>query len=299
MNFASRHRLRRTEQAIGFALLLVGVAGCTHPKRYPLQGQVVLKDTATNQITVNHGDIPGFMSAMTMPYTVKDPAVLQAIEPGDKVSAEVVAGKDPTEYWLENVRVTDSSARTQFRSTIAPRMLVPGEHVPDVPMVNQDGKTIHLSDFAGKAVLVTFLYTRCPSPAFCPRLTSQFVRIQQELKKSPADYSNTHLITISFDPKYDRPPVMRKYGLAYLDGDASGFSHWDFTSTSEMDLGRLAQAFGLQYEQQDNRIAHNMSIVLIAPDGTVANFWSTTWTTPELLEALQQSARNKVQSARM
>jgi protein SCO1 len=299
MDSAWRNYLGMISRTIGFAILLAAVAGCSHAKRYPLQGQVVLKDTSTNQITVNHGDIPGFMSAMTMPYMVKDPAVLQAIEPGDKIAAEVVTGKDPSEYWLEGVRVIDSSGRAQFRSTITPRMLVPGEHVPDVPMVNQDGKTIRLSDFAGKAVLVTFLYTRCPSPAFCPRLTSQFARIQQELKKSPGDYSNTHLITISFDPKYDRPPVMRKYGLAYLDGDASGFSHWDFTSTSEMDLSRLAQAFGLQYEQQDNRIAHNMSIVLIAPDGTVANFWSTTWTTPELLEALQHSARSKVQSARM
>jgi protein SCO1 len=299
MDFVWRDGAIRLPRLVGFLLLLAVAAGCSHPKRFPLQGQVVLKDTASNQITVNHGDIPGFMSAMTMPYTVKDPSVLQAIEPGDKIAAEIVVGKDPSEYWLENVRVTDSSGRAQFRSAIAPRMLVPGEHVPDVPMVNQDGKTIHLSDFTGKAVLVTFLYTRCPSPSFCPRLTSQFARIQQELKKSPTDYNNTHLITISFDPKYDRPPVMRKYGLAYLDGDFSGFAHWDFASTSEMDLGRLAQAFGLQYEQQDNRIAHNMSIVLIAPDGTVANFWSTTWTTPELLQALQQSARNKVQSARM
>jgi protein SCO1/2 len=299
MDFIRRAGATQPARLVGFLLLMAALAGCSHPKRFPLQGQVVLKDTATNQITVNHGDIPGFMSAMTMPYTVKDPSVLQAIEPGDKIAAEVVTGKDPSEYLLENVRVTDSSGRAQFRSSIAPRMLTPGEHVPDLPMVNQDGKTIHLSNFTGKAVLVTFLYTRCPSPSFCPRLTSQFARIQQELKKSPADYNNTHLITISFDPKYDRPPVMRKYGLAYLDGDATGFSHWDFASTSEMDLGRLAQAFGLQYEQQDNRIAHNMSIVLIAPDGTVANFWSTTWTTPELLEALQQAAHNKVQSARM
>jgi len=278
-------------------LLLAASVGCARTKRYPLQGQVILKDASSNQITVNHADIPGFMVAMTMPYRVKDPAVLQAIEPGDKIVAEVVAGKDPGDYWLENVVITDQSERGKIQSLIAPRMLTPGEHVPDVPMVNQDGKKIRLSDFAGKAVLVTFLYTRCPAPNFCPRLTSQFARIQNELKKNPADYDKTHLLTISFDPKYDLPPVMRKYGLAYLDGDASGFSHWDFASTSAMDLGRLAQAFGLQYEQQDNRITHNMSIVLIAPDGTVANFWSTNWTWTELADAVRRAAHNGVQRA--
>jgi protein SCO1/2 len=139
-------------------------------------------------------------------------------------------------------------------------------------------------------LLVTFIYTRCPMPDFCPRLSSQFARIHNELKKNPGDYSKTHLLTISFDPKYDTPAVLRKYGLAYLDGDASGFSHWDFASTNPTDLRRLTQAFGLRYEQEDNQISHNMSIVLIAPDGKVAKFWSTDWTWTELMESMQKAA---------
>ena len=285
-------------RSLGVLLLFVVAVGCSGTKRYPLQGQVVLKDSASNQITVNHADIPGFMSAMTMPYKVKDPAVLQGVEPGDRIQAEVVVGGDRSEYWLENIRVSDQSERGKFQSQIAARMLTPGEHVPDIPFTNQDGKTSHLSDFTGKAMLVTFIYTRCPGPTFCPRLTSQFAKIQNELKQNSDDYNKTHLLTISFDPKYDVPPVMRKYGLAYMDGDAKGFAHWDFATPKEADLGKLAQAFGLQYEPQDNRISHNMSIVLIAPDGTVANFWSTNWTTTELLQALQQAAHNTVQSAR-
>ncbi len=276
--------------AIGLLLLLALSVGCNRTKKYPLQGEVVSKSVATNEITVNHGDIPGFMPAMAMPYRVKDPAVVQELEPGDKIAAEVIVGKDPSDYWLEDVRITDEAARGQTKPAAAPRMLMPGERVPDVTLINQDGRTIRLSDFAGKALLVTFIYTRCPMPNFCPRLSSQFAKIHDELKKNPSDYSKTHLLTVSFDPKYDRPAVLRKYGLAYLDGDESGFTHWDFASTNPADLGHLAQAFGLQYQEEDNQISHNMSIVLIAPNGTVAKFWSTEWTWTELLENIQSAA---------
>ena len=270
-------------------LLLILSLGCSRARKYPMQGEVVAKNPATNEITVNHGDIPGFMSAMVMPYRVRDPAVVQELQPGDKIAAEVVVGRDRSDYWLEHVRITDESAR-KAQPAVVPQMLMSGQRVPDVALINQDGRKIHLSDFAGKALLVTFIYTRCPMPDFCPRLSSQFTQIHNELKKNPEDYRKTHLLTISFDPKYDTPSVLRKYGLAYLDGDESGFSHWDFASTNPKDLGRLAQAFGLQYEEKNNLISHTMSIVLIAPDGTVSKFWSTDWTWTELTESMQNVA---------
>ena len=232
-------------------LLLTVLVACNRTKRYPLQGEVVDKDASTGEITVNHGDIPGFMAAMAMPYRVKDPAVLQQVEPGDKITAEVVVSGDRSNYWLENVRITDKSGRGKFKPPTGSQMLVPGARVPDITLTNQDGRKIRLSDFAGKAVLVTFIYTRCPMPNFCPRLSSQFARIQNALRKNPDDYKETQLLTISFDPKYDTPAVLRKYGLAYLEGDESGFAHWDFASTDPADLRRLAQAFGLEYEEED------------------------------------------------
>ena len=284
-------RLSKPQFVLISAMLLLTVSiGCNRTRKYPLQGEVVGKNPATGEITVNHGDIPGFMPAMAMPYRVKNPAVVQEVQPGDKIAAEVVIGKDPSDYWLEDVRITDESGRIQAKPPAAPQMLVPGERVPDFALINQDGRTIHLSDFAGKALLVTFIYTRCPMPNFCPRLSSQFARIQNELKKNPEDYGKTHLLTISFDPKYDTSAVLRKYGLAYLDGDPGGFSHWDFASTNPTDLRRLAQAFGLAYQEEGNQISHTMSIVLIAPDSTVAKFWFTDWTWAELMESLQHAA---------
>jgi protein SCO1/2 len=127
-------------------------------------------------------------------------------------------------------------------------------------------------------------------PNFCPRLSSQFAKIQADFARTPEDYAQTHLLTISFDPKYDSPEVLRKYGLAYLRDDASGFSHWDFASTAPDKMENLAATFGLSYIEEDNQITHSMSIVLIAPDGTVSKYWTNEWTASELEDALRQAA---------
>ena len=283
-------RLAKLQFALTPVVLLLTLSvGCNRTKKYPLQGEVVAKNAATNEITVNHGDIPGFMPAMAMPYRVKDPAVVQELQPGDQIAAEVMFGKNPSDYWLEDVRITRQSPRPSTPAVV-PKMVLPGERVPDAALINQDDREIHFSDFAGRALLVTFIYTRCPMPDFCPRLSSQFAQIHNELKKNPEDYAKTHLLTISFDPKYDTPLVLRKYGLAYLDGDASGFSHWDFATTNPKDLRRLAEAFGLRYEGENDQISHAMDIVLIAPNGTVAQYWSTNWTWTELMASMQNAA---------
>ncbi len=287
------------------AMLLTVTVACNHTHRYPMQGEVVAKDAADSQLTVNAGDIPGFMGPMAMPYRVKDPAIVQQVEPGDKISAEVVVRNDRSDnegsdYWLENIRITDQSGRGRIKVPPGSKTLPIGARVPEVTLVNQDGRKIRFSDFNGKAVLVTFIYTRCPMPDFCPRLSSEFARIQNELKKNPEDYKKTHLLTISFDPKYDSPSVLHRYGLGYLDEDKTGFSHWDFASAAPADLHQLAEAFGLEYggddrQMNDKVITHTMVIVLIAPDGTVANYWSTNWTWTELMERMQQVARGRQQ----
>ena len=270
--------------------LVVTASSQTKNKRYNLHGKVLAKNPATNEITVKHDDIPGFMPAMTMSFKVKNPAVVQELQPGDKIAADLVVPSDGSDYWLENVRITDQSGRQAARPTARPHMLAVGEPAPDLPLTNQDGKTIRFGDFRGKALLVTFIYTRCPMPNFCPRLSSQFARVHDALKKTPDDYRKTHLLTISFDPKYDTVAVLRKYGLAYLDNDASGFAHWDFASTTPSDLRKLADAFGLEYFEEGNQISHTMNIVLIAPDGTVARYWATEWTAAELEKALREQA---------
>ena len=277
--------LQRFIPVVCLGILLSGCQSKT--KHFDLKGQVLDKKPATNEITVNHENIPGFMSAMTMSYSVKDKTGFQQVEPGDVIAADVITAKNGNEYWLENIRITDASGRKTIKPATVHRLDI-GERVPDLSLVNQDGKSFRLDDFKEKAVLITFIYTRCPMPTFCPRLSGQFAKIQDDLAKTPVDFAKTHLVTISFDPKYDTPPVLRKYGLAYLDNDPAGFSHWDFASAKEGDLRKIADAFGLEYFEEDNQIAHSMVIVLMSPEGTVAKYWSTEWTTVELEDALRQ-----------
>ncbi len=190
----------------------------------------------------------------------------------------------------QHLVITDESGRSSAPAGTAPHELAAGDPVPDVPLINQDGKTLHLRQFKGQAVLLTFIYTRCPLPTFCPLISSEFAAIHKELKMNPEDMKRTHLISVSLDPAYDTAPVLRKYGLAYLQDDATGFKHWDFVSTTPKDLEKLAAAFGLQYFAQDNQIAHSMETVLLATNGTVAKSWpGNEWKTSEVLASVKQT----------
>jgi len=280
-------RWHRRSQVLPLFLLLL-FAGCRTPsKHYALNGEVLAKDELTKRVTLSNKDIAGFMPAMTMSYAVKDPPGLHEIEPGDRITADVIV--QGNNYWLEHITVTDRSEQGRLTAT-QPHELLPGEVVPDVPLIDQDGRTLHLSDFRGKAVLLTFIYTRCPFPTFCPLITNQFARIHEDLAQNPSIYQRTELVSVSLDPNYDTPAVLRKYGLTYLRGDASGFAEWDFLSTKPADLERLASAFGLTYYQQNNLIVHSMSTVLLSPNGTVKQTWpGNNWTPSEVLKAIQNA----------
>jgi protein SCO1 len=275
------------------AVLLAVLNGCqTQEKHYVLRGRVVDKSAGAGQLSVDGENIPGFMAAMIMPYSVKDPEGLAKVKPGDRITADVVVKNN--NYWLERLTITHQSGRGSVPAATTAHEPLPGEAVPDIPLINQDGKTLHLGQFKGKAVLLTFIYTRCPFPTYCPLISTQFAAIQNELAKSPADYDRTHLVSITLDPDYDTPPVLRKYGLVYLRDEGSGFAHWDFVSTTPADLHRLASAFGLAYFEEDNQISHSMKTILLAPDGTVAETWpDNEWKALEVAAALKKEAAYK------
>ena len=276
--------------SLAILMLLVGCAQTEKHKNYQLTGLVVGKNELTHEIIVKHDDIPGFMPAMTMPYTVKNTASFSRVEPGDTIAATLIVASPSSAFWLENLKIVDSSERGQVLETSTPEAAMPGASVPDVPLVNQAGKVIHFSQFKGKALLVTFIYTRCPFPNFCPLISSHFAAIHRELEKQPDIYRKTHLLSISFDPNYDKAPILMKYGLAYLDS-SSGFEQWDFASPAPADLHKLAQAFGLYYVQNGNQIAHSMDTVLISPKGTIATSWTgNQWRVDEVFAALVKEA---------
>jgi len=259
--------------------------------RYHLRGLVLATSPATGQITVQHGDIPGFMPAMTMAYKLKDPKETQNLKPGDEIAADVLVHSDSDDYLLDSVAITSEARRGLLPAMLPPHQLMVGETVPDLPLVNQDGKTIHLKDYRGKALLITFIYTRCPMPTACPLITSHFAKVNNDLAHDKEAYDESHLISVSLDPAYDQPQVLRQYGLAYLDDNASAFSHWEFADTTPGDLKKLAEAFGLQYSEENNQITHTMATTLIDADSKVAQTWAgSDWNPDDVASAVKALA---------
>jgi protein SCO1/2 len=254
-------------------------------KVYKLRGKVVSTDPATGEVTLNHGAIPGFMEAMTMPYKLKDPHILGELHPGDTITADILVSPDPNADYLLDHIVVVAQAKPDYKPPVSYHLPSPGDPVPDFKLRNQDGRPIHLGQYKGKALLVTFIYTRCPSPDFCPRITRNFAELQRRLAANPALYAKTHLLCVSFDPDHDTPERLRAYGTPFFSNDApAGFAHWEFAVPDKPVLLEMAKFFDLgMTSEADASITHTLSTTLIGPDGKVARFYpGNQWTASQL-----------------
>src|SRR6267142_5219540 len=235
-------------------LIFLGLSSCQPKqhvrapteKHYDLKGKVVVVDKEKREITIAHSDIKDYMPGMTMPFAVKDDWVYEIASPGNQITATLVV--DGTSSWLEDVVITEDSTPVAGAPAIEGADPKVGDEVPDYRLINQDGKTIRIQDYKGKALLLTFIYTRCQDPNQCTLMSSNFATIDQELQKQPELYQMTHLLSISFDPTYDTPKVLRSYGAAYTGKySEETFAHWEFASGSEDEVKGVAQFFGLRY----------------------------------------------------
>ena len=262
-----------------------------HFKVYKLRGRVMSTDAAKGEVTLNHEAIPGFMEAMTMPYKLKDASILGELHPGDVITADVLVSPDPdADYLLDHV-VVIAQAKPDYKPTVSYHVPARGDAVPDFQLRNQDGRPIHLGQFQGKALLVTFIYTRCPSPDFCPRVTRNFAQLEKQLASSPALFAKTHLICISFDPEHDTPERLRAYGATYIGSDAENtFAHLEFAVPTKPVLATMAKFFDLgMTNEADSTITHTLSTTLIDPSGKVARFYpGNEWTVDQLLADVKQ-----------
>src|SRR3984885_10590024 len=204
------------------------------PAVYHLRGRIISTDTAHGIVVVDHEAIPGFMDAMTRPYQLKDPSIVSELHPGDSITADVLVSKSSEETVMLDHIVVIAQAKPDYKPAVFYHVPAPGDAVPDFKLRNQDGRAIHLDQFRGKMLLLTFIYTRCPLPNFCPLVTHNFAVIDRKLAATPALYAKTHLLCVSFDPDHDTPPRLRAYGATYIGSDGKGaFAHWDFAVPSK------------------------------------------------------------------
>jgi len=277
---------------------LISVAGCHSSdtssaaaapqqfKTYPMRGKIVSTNPATGEVTIDHQAIPGFMEAMTMPYKLRDNRIIGELHPGDLITADVLVSQTADGAVFLDHFVVIGQSKPDYRPAVQYHVPQTGDKVPDFHLVNEDGHPIHLEQFHGKALLVTFIYTRCPLPDFCPRVTHNFAVLEKSLALNPALYAKTHLLCASFDPEGDTPARLKSYGETYMGSMApKAFEHWDFAVSSKAALQPMARWFdvGLTSEP-DGTITHTLSTTLIGPDGKVVRFYpGNEWTPQEVL----------------
>jgi len=265
-------------------------------KRYHLVGKVVSIDQQQATLNVDGQEIPGFMAAMTMPYPVRDAKSLSSLNAGDEITADVVVSSDGA--YLENIVVTKKAAPGTGKPSGATHEPSPGEAVPDFALIDQDGKRIHLSSYRGDVLLVTFIYTRCPFPDFCPLVSRNFAQIYAQLRKDPALASKKiRLLSVSFDPKYDTPTVLKKYARTF-DSTTGGapFDRWDFAAVPAKQLPAVADFFGLYYNIAGDQITHSLSTTVINPDGTVYKWYENNdWKPADLIQDAEESLQQENQ----
>lgn len=252
--------------------------------RYDFKGKVVMVEKEKRLVTFAHENVEGLMPAMTMPFTVPNQADLDYLAPEDQVTATLVV--DGSQSWLEHLFVT----RTSASATGAPPPIEaqPGDEVPNFTLVNQDGKQIRLHNYRGKALLLTFIYTRCPLPEYCTLMSNNFAQIDRQLQQNPDVYAKTHLLSISIDPKYDTPQVLRSYGAAHTERyESETFTHWEFASGEQ--VKEMAEFFGLRYFAENDQITHGLKTVIVTPDGKVARVYTGNEWKPE--EAVNELKR--------
>jgi protein SCO1/2 len=268
-----------------FCSVLVLSVACQRPKqqatkRYPFTGRIVSIDAKSESASIDGDLVQEFMEPMLMTYRIKPAASLSQLSPGDSISAEVVVVEhDPrdenadSDYWLENVRVTKHSSQPPAASPKAFHMPSSGEEVPDFAFTNQDGKQISIHQFRGKVLMVTFIYTRCPFPDFCPRMSNNFAEIYKQMGSNP-QLADTQLLSISFDPEHDTPKTLRDYGFSVAHThDAALFRLWHFVAPKPAELPKIADFFALTVRPEGGMITHNLSTAVIGPDGKIVNWY--------------------------
>ena len=253
-------------------------------KQYKVRGVVVSTDTAKGVVTLDAEAIPGYMDAMMMPYTLKNPGVIGELHPADTITATLFASKSSSV--LDEIVIV-GHAKADYKPPVAYRPLNAGDPVPDFKLLNQNGKLIHIGQFRGKVLLVTFIYTRCPLADYCPRMSRNFAKLDKALAADPGLDTKTHLLSVSFDPEYDTPAVLRSYGGSYTGNyTQEKFAHWDFAAPPRAELAKVLQFFLVgATPEKDRTITHSLSTIMIGPDGKIYKWYPTNDWTPEQLLA--------------
>jgi protein SCO1/2 len=253
-------------------------------QRYEMKGKVVSVDRVKGEVSFDHEEVKGFMAAMTMDFPVRDAEALKVMEAGDQLQASLVVTDDG--YWLDNLVITKGLPGGPAAPPAGTREPQPGAELPDVKLVNQDGRPLSLKQFKGRALVVTFVYTRCPLPDYCPLMSANFAQLNSAILSDAALRGRAHLLSVTLDPEYDRPPVLKAYGATYAGGK---FDNWDFATGDPAEVRRLAEFLGLTYKAEGDQVIHSLRTAVVTPEGKLLKIYrGNEWKPDEVLSDLKR-----------
>ena len=263
-------------------------AGCRPPERvYELRGVVVAVRANEQEITIKHEDIPRFMPGMTMPFKVRDEKLLHERVPGDVVRATLVVVDG--DAYLRTLERTGSAPVPLDPALSLPGMLRPGEQVPDAVFTDQSGARRRPSEWRGQALAVTFIYTRCPIPNFCPLMDRHFRTVQDIVMADSALRDRVHLLSVTFDPDYDRPAVLASHAKQM----GARADTWTFLTGERREIDAFAARFGISVLRDQGsapEIVHNLRTAVIDPAGRLVTILrDNEWTPKELAAELRNA----------
>jgi len=268
---------------LGLALAAAGCGGSQSDVReYTLQGQVLSVAPNHLEATIKHEDIPGFMSAMTMSYKVKEAKEYESLAPGDLITSTLIV--ETNDAYLKDVRKVgnaplERTAAAADKASSGFELIPIGQPVPDGSFVDQTGKQVSLATYRGSAVVVTFTYTNCPMPTFCPLMDRNFAAMQEKLKAQNNNLK-THLLSVTIDPTVDTPAVLKAHGEK-LGLDAR---LWSFLTGDRDAIDKWASGFGVSISRATNDptdITHNLRTALIDRQGNLVHLYQGNEWTPE------------------
>lgn len=267
--------------------------GAAPPKEYFVKG--IIEETPEpggKIVRIRHEEIPGYMEAMTMPFDVKDPKELEGVKAGDKVLFRLLVTED--DGWIDRLSVLKSAEGVVPKAPSARlvRNVEPlnvGDLLPDYPLTNQFGKPFRTSDFKGQALALTFIFTRCPFPDFCPRMSKHMAEAHRLLSAQVGAPTNWHLLSLSFDVEFDTPETLRRYAQIHS-GEAK---NWTYATGALIEIDDITERFGLYFtrEQGTFNFNHNLRTVVIDPHGRIhAIFIGNDWKPEELARKIIEAA---------
>jgi protein SCO1/2 len=260
----------------------------TGGQRYELKGTIVSFDKGQQQVVIQHEPVPGLMEGMTMPFTLREAGAYDVMRRGDRIQATLVVAGDRS--WLEDPIITQTAGPDgNAAAPAASAEPQPDTPFPNFTLTNQDGKPIRLKQYGGRALLVTFIYTRCPLPEFCTRMSTNFAALSRALADDPALRDYGHLLSVTLDPAYDTPKVLRSYGAAHTENyQGERFEQWELATGQPEEIKRLAQFCGLTYTQDGAQIVHSLRTALVGPDGKLVKVYhGNEWRPEDVLRDLK------------